>query len=113
MVAAAAAVLVGGSLAAAPLVRRWVQAERAVDSAGVRVAPVVVGDMDRDVAAQGRVVAALHPTLFSPAQGIAALAVKAGAQVHRGDVLATIASPELASRLAQERATLKIGRAHV
>ena len=106
MAATAAAVLVGGSLAAAPLVRRWVQAERAVDSAGVRVAPVVVGDMDRDVAAQGRVVAALHPTLFSPAQGIVALAVKAGAQVHRGDVLATIASPELASRLAQERATL-------
>jgi len=103
---AAAAVLVGGSLAAAPLVRRWVQAERAVDSAGLRVAPVVVGDMDRDVAAQGRVVAALHPTLFSPAQGIVALAVKAGAPVRRGDVLATIASPELASRLAQERATL-------
>jgi HlyD family secretion protein len=92
--------------AAGPFVRRWTQADRAVDGAALRLAPVQVGDMDRDVVTQGRVVAALHPTMFSPAQGIVALAVKAGAEVARGQVLATIDSPALESRLAQERATL-------
>ncbi len=100
------AALVAGAIALVPLVQRWSRAERTVDSASLRIAPVAVGDMDRDVVAQGRVVAALHPTLFSPAPGIVALAVKAGAEVQRGQVLATIASPPLQSRLTQERATL-------
>jgi HlyD family secretion protein len=52
------------------------------------------------------VVAALHPTLFSPADGIVTLKVKAGASVEKGEVLATIDSPALASRLTQERVTL-------
>jgi HlyD family secretion protein len=104
--AAVLAALLAAAIALAPAVRRWSRAERTVDSASLRIAPVVVGDMDRDVAAQGRVVAALHPTLFSPAPGIVALAVKAGAEVRRGQVLATIASPALQSRLTQERATL-------
>jgi len=60
-----------------------------------------------DVSAQGRVVAALHPTLFSPAQGTVALAVKAGTQVRKGQLLARVESPELMSRLVQERSTLQ------
>jgi HlyD family secretion protein len=94
-----------GWFALEPVVQRWFHAELAVDGATLRLAQVAVGDMDRDVAAQGRVVAALHPTLFSPADGIVTLAVKAGAAVERGKVLATIESPALASRLTQERAT--------
>jgi HlyD family secretion protein len=103
---AGALVLLVAALALAPLLQRWTRAERAVDSDSLRIASVAIGDMDRDVVAQGRVVAALHPTLFSPAQGIVALAVKAGVEVKRGQRLATIDSPELESRLAQERATL-------
>jgi len=59
----------------------------------------------RDASAQGKVVAALHPTLFSPSQGIVTLLVKAGANVKKGEVLARIDSPELKSRLFQERSS--------
>jgi HlyD family secretion protein len=106
VLATAALVVLVAGLALAPAVQRWRLAERAVDRDSLRIAAVAIGDMDRDVAAQGRVVAALHPTLFSPAQGIVALSVKAGVEVKRGQTLATIDSPELKSRLAQERATL-------
>ncbi len=92
--------------ALAPAARRWAGADRAVDAARVRVADVVRGDLERDVSAQGRIVAALHPTLFSPAQGIVALAVKAGSEVERGQLLARVESPDLQSRLVQERSTL-------
>jgi HlyD family secretion protein len=108
------AMLLGGAavalLAAAALVtpglRRWSRAERVVDASRVRVAAVARGDLERDVAVQGRVVAALHPTLFSPASGIVTLQVKAGADVKQGQVLARVDSPELTSRLVQEQATL-------
>jgi HlyD family secretion protein len=98
--------LAGGAALLAPYVQRWLAAERSVDGSSIRIGQVVVGDLDRDLVAQGRVVAALHPTLFSPAQGIVALSVKAGAEVKKGDLLATIDSPALSSRLVQERATL-------
>src|SRR5688572_16098749 len=106
VLAGGAAVLVVLTLAAWPLVRRWAGAERTVEASRVRVAPVTRGDLERDVSAQGRVVAALHPTLFAPAQGTVALATKAGTQVKKGDVLARVESPELRSRLVQEKATL-------
>jgi HlyD family secretion protein len=91
----------------APAARRWAGAERAIDANRVRIAPVVRGDLERDVSAQGRIVAALHPTLFSPAQGIVTLSVKAGREVNKGALLARIESPELKSRLVQERSTLQ------
>jgi HlyD family secretion protein len=91
---------------AAPLVKRWLAAERSVPLSRLRIATVVRGDLERDVAVQGRVVAAFHPTSFSPAAGIVALAVRPGEAVDRGQVMARIDSPQLASRLEQERATL-------
>lgn len=90
-----------------PFVRRWSQAEQSVDLSRLRVATVSRGDLERDVAAQGRIVAANHPKLYSPAQGIVSLAVRPGAAVAAGQVLATIASPELDNQLAQERARLQ------
>ncbi len=66
--------------------------------AEVRNAPLV-----RDVAGDGRVVAAVSPTLFAGSAGTVTLRVKAGDTVRRGEVLAHIASPELDARLAQER----------
>ena len=105
MIAVAAAVVLGIA-ALVPGARRWAGADRAVDGSRVRIADVVRGDLDRDVSAQGRIVAALHPTLFSPAQGIVTLSAKAGSEVKQGQLLARIASPELQSRLVQERSTL-------
>jgi HlyD family secretion protein len=112
------AALGGVAVAATPLVRRWMSAERSVDGASIRIGVAAIGDLERDLVAQGRVVAALHPTLFSPAQGIVALSVKAGAEVKKGDLLATIDSPALTSKLTEERATLgslesELGRAQI
>lgn len=62
---AGGAVLVLGLAALAPGARRWARADRAIDAGRLRVAEVVKGDLERDVSAQGRIVAALHPTLSS------------------------------------------------
>lgn len=90
-----------------PTIRRWSRADRSVDASRIRIAAVSRGDLVRDASAEGRIVAALHPTLFAPTQGIVSLTIKAGASVHKGEVLARIESPELKSRLLQERATLQ------
>jgi HlyD family secretion protein len=93
-------------LLALPALRRWSSAEATVEASRIQVATVTRGDLVRDVLGDGRVVAARHPTLFSPAAGIATVVAKAGAAVKEGEVLARIESPELLSRLAQERSTL-------
>jgi HlyD family secretion protein len=107
IVLGAAALLLLGAAVAVPSVRRWAQTDRSVSAARLRIADVVRGDLERDVAAQGRIVAALHPTLFSPAQGIVVLEVKAGTVVKKGQDLARVDSPELLSRANQERSSLQ------
>ncbi|HYC90236.1 MAG TPA: efflux RND transporter periplasmic adaptor subunit [Thermoanaerobaculia bacterium] len=89
-----------------PSIRRWTAAERSVDATALRFAVVTRGELLRDITVQGRVVAALHPTLFSTGQGIVTLRTKAGAQVRKGDILATIDSNELQSASEQARAQL-------
>jgi HlyD family secretion protein len=90
-----------------PSVRRWARAEQSVDLSRLQVAAVVRGDLERDVSAQGRIVAANHPKLYSPTQGIVSLAVREGESVRAGQVLARIASPEVETELAQERSRLQ------
>lgn len=91
---------------AVPTIRRWSSADRAVDATTLSIGSVTRGDLVRDVSVQGRVVAALHPTLISPAQGIVAIRTKAGSVVQKGDILAVVDSPELRSALDQSRAQL-------
>jgi HlyD family secretion protein len=66
---------------------------------------VARGPFVRDIQAEGKVVAAFSPTLFAPQAGAVTLQVHAGDTVKKGQVLATIASPELAAKLAQEMST--------
>jgi HlyD family secretion protein len=89
-----------------PAIRRWSRADRAVDASTLSFGVVARGDLVRDISVQGRVVAALHPTLISPAQGVVALRTKAGSVVRQGDILAIVDSPELRSSLEQSRAQL-------
>ena len=104
--------LAGGAIAAALvlaiawLAAGWAGGSRSFDAGRVRIAEVVRGDLVRDISAEGRVIAANSPTLYAVAGGTVELAVVAGDAVQEGDVLATIDSPELRSRLAQEAATL-------
>lgn len=88
-----------------PTMSRWASSDRSVDAAELRLAQVTRGDLERDVSAEGRVVAARRPTLSSPADGIVHLQAQPGEAVAAGDVLATVDSPELRSRLEQERST--------
>jgi len=96
-----------------PAIRRWMRAETSVDATGLRIATVTRGDLQRDLSVQGRVIASLHPTLFSSGPGIVSLRLKAGAQAKRGDVLATIDSKELQTSLQQARANLASIRAEL
>ena len=63
------------------------------------------GPFVRDIEGEGRVVAAFSPTLFAPQAGAVTLQVHAGDSVRKGQVLATLSSPDLTARLAQELAT--------
>ena len=101
-----AVVLVALGLLLLPLLRRWWSADATAELARLRLGAVTRGELVHDVAAQGRVVAASRPTLFSQASGIVALRVKEGQTVAAGDILAVVSSPEIDSRLQQERAGL-------
>ncbi len=89
-----------------PSMARWFRSETSIDASRIRVAEVVRGDLVREISVEGRIVAAFHPTSFSPARGIVTIDVNAGQVVDEGDILAHIASPELGSLVAQEETTL-------
>ena len=86
--------------------RGWISGERSVNVERVRIAQVVRGDLVRDIASDGRVIAANSPSLYAIGAGTVSLRVVAGDVVKAGDVLAEIDSPELRSRLQQEQSTL-------
>ena len=84
----------------------WSAGGRSFDAGRLRIAEVTRGDLVRDIAADGRLIAANSPTLYAIAGGTVALKVVAGDAVKRGQVLAVIDSPELRSKLVQEESTL-------
>jgi HlyD family secretion protein len=100
-----AALVVLGVLA--PIIGNWLLAEVSIPRDRLRVATVKYGDLIRDVSVEGRVVAAVSPTLFASADGTITLLVESGKEVKVGDELARIESPELDNRLQQERSTLE------
>lgn len=106
LIAAAAAALVLIGATTLPGILRWASSERAVDASALRFGTVTRGDLVREVAVDGSVVAAFRPTLTAPARGVARVAVQAGQTVARGQVLVRVESPEVNSRLAQERSAL-------
>ena len=103
----AAAVAAALLLVALPTVGRWLGAERSIAAERLRVAEVRRGTLVRDVSVQGRIVAAVSPTLYAPVAGTVSLRTQAGSEVKQGAVLAQIDSPELDNELERERATLQ------
>lgn len=102
-VAAAVVVVV---LFAAPTVGRLLSSDSSASSARLRIAEVKRGTLTRDVSVQGKVVAAISPTVYSRSAGTVTLDVHAGDKVEKGAVLAEVDSPELTNKLKQEQATL-------
>lgn len=91
---------------AVPSLQRWAGSSIAVPRDRLRLAVVERDDLVRDVSVQGRVVAAISPSLFAPAVGTITLLVEAGATVREGQSLATLDSPELQNQLQQEQSIL-------
>jgi HlyD family secretion protein len=89
------------------VVRSWVSSKVVIPRARVRIATITRGTFVRDVAADGLVVVANSPTLFSSAIGTVTFNVVAGAAVCERQVLAIVDSPVLNNELARERATLE------
>ncbi len=87
----------------APGIGRLFSASASVSSSRLAFATVERGPFVRDIAAEGKVVAAVSPTLYATSGGAVTLKVHAGDTVKVGQVLATIVSPELTNKLAQEQ----------
>lgn len=92
---------------AVPIVKRWATATVTVPMDRLRIAEVTRGDLIRDVSVQGRVVAAVSPTLYATAPGSITLHVEAGASVDTDQVLAIVDSPELTNELKQAQSSLE------
>ncbi len=101
-VGVAALVLVAGI---GYVTKNWLAGAHSIDRSRIRIAKVEKGTLVRDVVADGRVVAANSPTLYAIAAGTVDFHVRPGDKVVHGQSLATIASPELQSKLTQEQAT--------
>ena len=87
----------------APGIARLFSASASVSSSRLSFATVERGPFVRDIAAEGKVVAAVSPTLYAASGGAVTLRVHAGDTVKKDQVLATIISPELTNKLAQEQ----------
>src|SRR4029078_11579957 len=86
-------------------VDRRISAGSAVSSSSVRIAAVKRGTLTRDISAQGKVVAAVSPTLYASTAGTVTLDVHAGDKVEKDQVLAELYSPELTSKPQQKKST--------
>lgn len=88
-----------------PIAARLFSSDSSASTSRLRIAEVKRGTLTRDVSVQGRIVAAVSPTLYAPSAGTVTLKVNAGDKVSKDDVLAEVVSPELSNKLQQEQAT--------
>jgi len=82
------------------------QASLVIPRQQVQIGTVSRGDFVRDLAVQGKVVAANAPTLFSQQAGQIRLLKQPGEPVTLGDLLAVIDSPTLENEVKQQQALL-------
>jgi HlyD family secretion protein len=99
--------------ASALLLSGWRNSEQSVSAARLRIADVTRGTLVRDASVNGRVVAAISPTLYSTAQSTVTLKVNAGDTVKQGEVLAVLESPDLSDALKREQSSYQQLQAEV
>ncbi|QYK00844.1 efflux RND transporter periplasmic adaptor subunit [Shewanella psychrotolerans] len=78
-----------------------------IDSTELRFATLERGTLTRDIATNGKIVAANAPILYSPERGTVTLLAKPGDRVEQGDVVAQIESHGLTNSLKQQEALLE------
>jgi HlyD family secretion protein len=104
----AAVVAVGAMLLSA-----WRSSEHSISASRLRIAEVGRGTLVRDASVNGRVVAAVSPTLYSTAPATVNLKVAAGDTVKKGEVLAVLESPDLSDALKREQSSYEQLKAEV
>ncbi len=87
------------------LVSAYRGSDQSINASRLRVAEVTRGTLVRDALVNGRVVAAISPTLYSTSPSIVTLKVAAGDTVTRGQVLAELESPDLTDELKREKSS--------
>ena len=92
-------------VAAVLMLTAWRSSSQSVNMSRLRVATVTHGTLVRDASVNGKIIAAVSPTLFSSAIGTVTLKVKAGDSVKKGDVLAELDSPDISEALKREQST--------
>jgi HlyD family secretion protein len=102
-----AAGVVGLALLLAWLARSWSQSGHVVSMQSLEIATVTRGSFVQDVSGRGTVIAAISPSLFATAAGTIRYAVHAGDRVSKGQVLASLSSPDLSNEYQRELATLQ------
>jgi HlyD family secretion protein len=111
------ALLIAGAIGVAAvcfsLFSTWRSSEASVSAARLRVAEVTRGTLVRDASVNGRVVAAVSPTLYAKASSTVNLKVAAGDTVKKDQVLAVLESPDLADVLKRETSTYEGLKAEV
>ncbi|MDB5961525.1 MAG: efflux transporter periplasmic adaptor subunit [Massilia sp.] len=101
-IGSAAIVIVG---AAITMLTAWRGTDHSVNESRLRIADVTRGTLVRDASVNGRIVAAISPTLYATAQSTVTLKTNAGDTVHKGDVLAVLESPDLSDALKREQSS--------
>lgn len=99
---AGAGLLTGGAFAL-PAMQRLMASGASVSQQRLGLAVVDIGPLVRDINGEGRVVAAMSPTVYALHGGNLVLKVKAGDRVTRDQLLGEIDSPDLRAKLAQEQ----------
>ncbi|MEG0884290.1 MAG: biotin/lipoyl-binding protein, partial [Janthinobacterium sp.] len=101
---AGAVIVIGGAVA---VFAGWRNSEHSVNASRLRIADVTRGTLIRDAAVNGRVVAAISPTLYSTTVATVTLKAKAGDTVKKGDILAVLESPDLSDALKREQSSVQ------
>ena len=83
----------------------WRGSEHSINASRLRIAEVTRGTLVRDASVNGRVVAAVSPTLYSTAPATVTLKVSAGDTVKKGQILAVLESPDLSEALKKEQSS--------
>ncbi|MFT5755431.1 MAG: HlyD family secretion protein [Alteromonadaceae bacterium] len=85
----------------------WAEQRLSIDSQRIKTSQVERGNLSRDVATTGKIVAANAPVIYSTELGQVTFHVKPGAMVDKNQAIAKVYSPELHATLKQAMTQLQ------
>lgn len=91
-----------------PNLRVQLSTERSVAVDRLSLSTVEISDLTRDISVDGEVAPTSAPTLYATSPGLVNFRVHAGEIVDKNSIVATVDSPEMRNKLAQEQAALAV-----